>query len=163
MDGVAEDLQSAAKGALEKNPAGDSPASGFIQNVAHIVLDKSDQAADSSKAYIENVVHKVQDYAQNAASGASGSTANIQATVSRAVHVGPTPGDGASSASDGGLLTSVATWCSSLCGSKRNAAGQPRGIDFQAAAQNVAQVLHSSSTTAPAEPKPEEPKPADPE
>ena len=97
VDGVAEDLQSAAKGALEKNPAGDSLASGFIQNVAHIVLDKSDQAADSSKAYIENVVHKVQDYAQNAASGASGSTANIQATVSRAVHVGPTPGDGASS------------------------------------------------------------------
>jgi hypothetical protein len=95
VDGVAEDLQSAAKGALEKNPAGDSPASGFIQNVAHIVLDESDQAADSSKAYIENVVHKVQDYAQNAASGSTAN--NIQATVSRAVHVGSTPGDGASS------------------------------------------------------------------
>jgi hypothetical protein len=68
--------------------------------------------------------------------------------------------------SDGGLLTSVATWCSSLCGSKSNAAGEPRSIDFQAAAQNVAQVLHSSSAptaSSDAEPKPEEPKPADPE
>ncbi|KAG0580999.1 hypothetical protein KC19_4G216800 [Ceratodon purpureus] len=174
---VAENLTNAAKEALEKPqgsgtdgdvPAKDSPASEFIQNVAHIVLDKSNQAADSSKAYIENAVHKVQDYAQNVASGATGSTSNIQETLSKAVHIGAhpgsttaSPGEGdASSGGDGGLLTSVATWCSTLCGSKNNApGGEPRSVDFRAAAENVAAVLHSS--TAPTSSPVESPSPYD--
>lgn len=98
---VAGKLTDAAKEALEIEPqeAGTedapakahSPASKYIQNVAHIVLDTSDHAADSSKAYIETAVHKVQDYAQNAASGSS---SDIQETISKAVHVGAHPGEG---------------------------------------------------------------------
>lgn len=50
--------------------------------------------------------------------------------------------------SGGGLLTSVAAWCSSVCGSKSNAAGvAPRSVNLRAAAENVAEVLHSSTTT----------------
>ena len=97
VDGVAADLHNAAEGVIEKAPEGDpAGASAFIQNVAHIVLDKSNQTADSSKAYVQNVVQKVQDYAQHAVTTASGSPANIQATVSRAVHV-----DGAAPTSNG--------------------------------------------------------------
>jgi hypothetical protein len=86
---VAENLINAAKEALLEEPQApsaqeSSPASEFIQNVAHIALDKSNDAADSSKAYIESVVHEVQDYAQNTATG---STSNAQQTLSKAVHV----------------------------------------------------------------------------
>jgi hypothetical protein len=49
-----------------------------------------------------------------------------------------------SQGTDGGLFTSIATWCSSICGSK-NADGTPRNIDLRAAADQVSAVLHSSA------------------
>jgi ElaB/YqjD/DUF883 family membrane-anchored ribosome-binding protein len=152
LDGAAANLQESAKEALEKTETSGSKASEFIQNIAHIVTDKSNQAADSSKTYIANVVHNVENYAQQAASGAGEGGSNMKDTLSKAIHVGAypgsttgTPGEGeAASGTDGGLFTSIATWCSSICGSK-NADGTPRNIDLRAAADQVSAVLHSSA------------------
>ncbi|XP_024373964.1 uncharacterized protein [Physcomitrium patens] len=162
VDSAAEDLKNAAKEVEDKPQAsetdgatsGDHKASEFIHDVAHIVLEKSNQAADSSKEYIHNVVTKVQGYADKVSSGAGGSASNMQGMLSKAVHVGAYPGSTtgtagegeSSSGTDGGLFTSVATWCSSLCGSK-DADGEPRNIDFRAAAENITHVLQSSTTS----------------